>query len=316
MIYTVTLNPALDLEYEVPNITFNEVLRAVRSRGDAGGKGFNVSRMLKVLGEPSVALAFLGGHTGAYLDEQLNALGLTTDVVWVEGETRKNVSIVDSEGKRYLKVNESGPYIPPGAQEALMERVHHLAAPGDWWVLSGSLPPGVPGQFYATLIEILHRAGAYTVLDTSGEALLEGCRARPYLVKPNREEAAAVTGLPADTPLQLAAIARRFLDMGIRFVIISLGEQGALMATTDGMWFASPPPIEERNPVGAGDAMVAGLVWALRQGREPAEVLRVGVACGAAAAGQEGTGVGTWQQVEALAPQVSVVKIIEAIKEG
>lgn len=305
MIYTLTLNPAVDRELQVESIRFDSVLRATSWRVDVGGKGFNVSRMLQALGEPSTALAFAGGHSGAMLQEGLEALGVATDFVWLEdAETRTNVSIIDRTNQRYIKVNEPGPTVPEDARQALLAKVAALAQAGDWWVLSGSLPPGVPAHFYASLIELLRQAGAYTVLDTSGPALHIGCQAGPFLVKPNLEEAAELTGLPATSPADWVTIARRILELGVSYVVISLGEQGALLATAEDVWFARPPHIRERNPIGAGDSMVAGMVWALSQALPANEVLRRGIACGAATASRDGTAVGDLAMVQALLPQV------------
>src|SRR5215213_4864767 len=149
MIYTVTLNPALDRELTVPALLFDDVLRATATRVDCGGKGFNVVRMLAALRAESVALGFAGGHTGAILQEQLAVQGIATDFVWIAGETRTNVSIVTADYERQIKVNEPGPNISADEQAALRARVRERARSGDWWVLAGSLPPGVTPTFYA-----------------------------------------------------------------------------------------------------------------------------------------------------------------------
>lgn len=309
MIYTLTLNPAVDRELQVPTIRFNRVLRADAWRVDVGGKGFNVSRMLQALDEPNVAVAFAAGSTGAFLEQGLQALGIATEMVWVDGQTRTNISIIDRQEHRYIKVNEPGPTISAEAQQIMLQKISDLAAAGDWWVLSGSLPPGVPADFYATIIDVLKQAGAYTVLDTSGLALHSGCQAQPYVVKPNQIEAGELTGLPTETPAQLVQAARRMLDFGIRHVAISLGEAGALLATEKHVWMARSPRIEERNPIGAGDSMVAGMVWALKQGKQPLDVLVAGVACGAATASLDGTAVGSRELVEKMITLTTVTKV-------
>ncbi len=144
MIYTLTLNPALDRELTVPALALDTVLRASESRVDCGGKGFNVSRMLASLGAQSVALGFAGGHTGAMLRDGLAALGIATDFVWITGETRTNVSIIVGDEGHHIKVNEAGPTVSADELAALAQRVRELARAGDWWVLAGSLPPGCP----------------------------------------------------------------------------------------------------------------------------------------------------------------------------
>jgi fructose-1-phosphate kinase PfkB-like protein len=161
MIYTLTLNPAVDRELTVLTIESEMVLRAIESRVDFGGKGFNVSRLLKEMGTPSTAIGFLGGHAGKLLQDGLQRLGIGTDFVWVPGETRTNVSIVTRSHDHYIKVNERGPLVDSTKQEELLAKIDALAKPGDWWVLAGSLPPGVPDDFYARIVHVLSRHEAH-----------------------------------------------------------------------------------------------------------------------------------------------------------
>ncbi len=302
----MTLNPAIDRELTVPTLLFDTVLRATSWRVDYGGKGFNVSRMLQALGAASVALALAAGHSGRFLQEGLTALGIATDFLWVEGETRTNVSIVTANHDRYIKVNEPGPFVPAEVGQALLAKIAALVRPGDWWVLAGSLPPGLPDTIYALIIELVQTAGAYAVLDSSGSALAAGCGARPYLVKPNAAELAQMTGLPTTTPAEIAAAAAAMRRAGAVHVVVSLGKAGAMAFGDDGAWIATSPPVQEQNPIGAGDAMVAGLTWALARGLELAEALRWGVACGAATAALAGTAMGDRALVQSLYPQVVV----------
>jgi 1-phosphofructokinase family hexose kinase len=306
MIYTVTLNPAVDRELLIPEIEFDSVLRASESRVDFGGKGFNVSRMLKSLDTASIALGFAGGRSGELLRDGLHSLGIQTDFVWIEGETRTNVSIVSQAQKRYIKANEPGPVISSARQEQLRLKIRSLAQAGDWWVLTGSIPPGVPDTIYAELIELIQGPGARAILDTSGGALACGCQAGPYLVKPNRDEASRLTGLPTGSRVEIIAAAKVILRMGPAHVVISLGNDGALLVQEDQVWAAGSPPIEERNPIGAGDSMIGGLVWGLQQGLAFQETLGWGIACGAATASLSGTTVGSRDLVADLARRVTI----------
>lgn len=304
MIYTVTLNPAVDRELTVPAIEFDTVLRASDWRVDFGGKGFNVSRMLMSLGTASTALGFAGGRAGELLRDGLESLGIQTDFIWVDDETRTNVSIVSESHDHYVKANEPGPTISAAAQEELLAQIRRLAQPGDWWVLAGSLPPGVPATMYADIIAILHEAGAKAILDTSGAALKHGCGARPFLAKPNDVEVSKLTSLPVENHAQIAAAAQAVQAAGVTNVVISLGKDGALLANNQQTMIAASPTIEERNPIGAGDSMVGGLTWGLSQDMDVAEALRWGIACGAATASMSGTAVGSRQLVESLVQQV------------
>jgi 1-phosphofructokinase family hexose kinase len=308
MIYTVTLNPAVDKELVVPALEMDTVLRTQAINIDYGGKGFNVSRMLDALGSPSVALGFAGGHNGELLEDGLQSLGIETDFVWVDGETRTNVSIVTAIPSHYIKVNEPGPVISMEAREALKEKVRTLAKAGDWWVLAGSLPPGLPPTIYAELVEAIQRTGARVILDTSGEALRWGCSGRPFLAKPNDLEIQQLTGLPVGSAEEIATAAKAVQNGDIAHVVVSLGKEGALLVDKESVWQATSPIIEERNPIGAGDSMVGGLVWGLSEGLSVPEALRWGIACGAATASLSGTTVGSRQLVEDLLPRVKLTE--------
>ena len=306
MLYTVTLNPAVDRELTVPAIEFDSVLRATACQVDFGGKGFNVSRVLRSLGAASVALGFAGGKSGELLRDGLHSLGIETDFVWIDGETRTNVSIVSHEQKRYVKANEPGPTISASEQAALLQKIQGLAKEGDWWVLAGSLPPGVPDSIYAEITGIVQANGARVLLDTSGDALQDGCQAGPYLVKPNAYEAHKLTGLPVDTLPQIIAAAGAIQEMGATCVVISLGKDGAMLYAERKGWIGHSPLIEERNPIGAGDSMVGGLVWGLQASLDLPEALRWGIACGAATASLSGTAVGDRNLVESLLKRVEI----------
>jgi len=304
MIHTITLNPAVDRELTVPEIIYDEVLRATEARIDFGGKGFNVSRILIGLGTLNKAVGFLGGRSGELLQDGLQSLGIATDFVWVPGETRTNVSIVTQSNDRYIKVNEKGPQIDSARQAELLQKIDQLAKPGDWWVIAGSLPPGISADYYAKIVHVLNAKHSQVLLDTSDEALRFGLQEKPYLVKPNALEAHVLTGLPVDTPQQIKTVAAAVRQLGAQNVVISMGKQGALLQTDQGTWLTHSPKIKEMNPIGAGDSMFGGLVYALSQGYSVKESLGWGVASGAATASLPGTQVGTLPLIESLLPKV------------
>jgi 1-phosphofructokinase family hexose kinase len=309
MIYTLTLNPAVDRELTVSAMEFDSVLRASESRVDFGGKGFNVSRLLKGMDEASTAVGFLGGNAGELLQKGLQSLGIGTDFVWVSEETRTNVSIVTQSHDHYIKVNEKGPRVDEVKQKELLDKIDSLAKPGDWWVLAGSLPPGIENNFYARIVNVLNKHESHAILDTSGESLKLGCAEKPFLVKPNAEEAQALTGLPMDTPSEIIAAAAEIRRMGAQNVVVSMGKAGALLHTSEGTWLTHSPKIKEKNPIGAGDSMVGGLVWALTQGISVKEALGWGVASGAATASLPGTEVGSRPLIEDLFSQVQYERL-------
>ena len=305
MIYTVTLNPTLDRSLSVAEIVFNEVLRASQVRLDWGGKGLNVSRALNALGGESVAMGFVGGAAGKQLEYGLHSLGIPTRFVTITSETRSTVFIAESGSERHIKVNETGPTIQPAELDALLKLVAETVQPGDYWTLNGSLPPGVPADIYARLIDLIQRRRAFACLDTSGEALRLGCQAKPFMVKPNRLEAETVYGAAIRSEVDAQAALSAFMKLGVGLVALSMGADGLLLGSASEAVWAKPPQVTIQGPTGAGDALLAGLLWALTHSLSLEESARWGAACGTAAALLPGTAVGTLADVEALLPAIS-----------
>lgn len=304
MIYTLTLNPAVDREYRVPALIPNDVLRATTVRNDPGGKGFNVSRMISQLGGTTTAAGFVGGTTGQWLADSLSRLGIETNFIKIDSETRTNTTIVSNSEDHYFKVNESGPTLAEADIGRLIELVEREARPDEWWVLAGSLPGGCPPDLYATLTRILQKAGSRVFLDASGGPLVEGCAAGPEWIKPNDDEAREITG-EADPLAAGRALRRR----GIKNVIVSQGRDGSLYLSDQTALRIHPLSIIENNPIGAGDAFVGGLVYQLQRGAAPEVALRWATASGAAAASLPGTAFGSRDQVEKLAADVHIEAI-------
>lgn len=307
MIYTITLNPALDKQLTVAEIRFNDVLIAERVQLDFGGKGFNVSRMLKELNQPSKAVGLLGGQTGKTIADGLKAQGIEVVSIPVSGETRTNVSIVTPGGSTHIKVNEKGPTVSEAEIQRVFQFISEKATSGTLWVLAGSIPPGVNASVYQQMTQKIKELGGDVVLDTSGEALRKGVQAHPKLVKPNLFELSQLTGREVtglQEILDNPAIARA---VGAEFVAVSAGDKGALLTDGEKTAICLPPEIQEANPVGAGDAMVAGLSFALYHGYDLEQALMLGVACGTASAMQSGTRMPEWDLVEEVRQQVRIV---------
>jgi 1-phosphofructokinase family hexose kinase len=300
----------------VPRILLDEVLRASKTRLDWGGKGFNVSRALMDLGVDSLAMGLVGGATGRMLERGLTELGIASDLVQIVGETRTNVVVTDANAQQHIKVNEAGPVVQPQELDALLDRVRDRTHPGDVWILSGSLPPGAPPDIYAQLIELVRRSGARTCLDTSGEPLRLGCAARPYLVKPNALEAEEMTRWAIESDADALEAAGFFLEQGIELVALSLGAGGLLLASRREVVRVIPPEVQVRNAVGAGDALLAGIVSAFEQGLSLKEVARWGVAVGTAAAMHEGVAVGSLDEVERLYPYTQLLQLSDTSASG
>lgn len=305
-IFTLTLNPGLDRTLTVPVIEENAVLRATHSQLDWGGKGFNVTRALQALGVNSVALGCIGGATGQMLADGLHNLGIATDFITLAGETRTNTVILEEESDRYLKVNEAGPSLDGATVRALRARIQERLVPNSYWALCGSLPPGAAPDLYASLIELVQNGGGRACLDTWGEALRLGCQARPYLIKPNAEEASELTGIQVDSVGSARQAAEQLLAWGAQIVALSMGRGGVLLASQTEVIHARPPEVSVQTVVGVGDALLAGVILALRQEAPLEMVARWGVAAGTASAMKAGVGMGDRSQVESLLDRVEV----------
>lgn len=306
MIVTVTLNPSLDRTLSVPQLQPGAVNRAQLLRQDLGGKGVNVSRALRALGTPSRVIGFIGGRTGQSLHSGLVADGFDVHFIDVGGETRQNLTLLDEARRQYTKINEPGPTVGPQHVATLQTQVEQMACPGDLWAFCGSLPPGAPPDLYARLIQTVQERGGRAFLDSSGPALRAGLAARPFAVKPNSEEAAEFLQHPLRDDDDHCAAARRMQVEGVALVALSRGAQGLVLALDDDVLIAKPPPVTVRSPIGAGDAALAGLLWAVSDGCDPIETARRAVACGTAAAMQEGTALGNRALIAELLGQVAV----------
>ncbi len=280
MIVTLTPNPSVDRTLTIPEIRFNTVLRSQSLRLDWGGKGFNVSRCLMAMGVETVAMAWLGGGSGKMIADGLEKLGIKTEIIWVEEETRTSTQILEESGSWYVKVNEPGPVISAEAIAQLMQQVDEYARKGDIWVLSGSLPPDVPLDFYAALIVRLKNRGVKVFLDSSDEALKHGVESAPFLLKINADEVGDLISSKIEDQSDAKRAVLPFLRRGIQYVALTLGDMGMLLASQKEMVMASPPEVTVRNVTGAGDATMAGLIYALQNNLPIVDVARWAVAAG------------------------------------
>ncbi|MEU2955307.1 1-phosphofructokinase family hexose kinase [Streptomyces xanthochromogenes] len=261
MILTVTLNTALDITYRVPALVPHASHRVDEVTERPGGKGLNVARVLAALGHEAVVTGFVGGPSGEVLRALLAKDAPVDELVPVEGATRRTIAVVDAATGDTTQLNEPGPLISPTEWEAFLVTYGRLLEGADAVALCGSLPPGLPVGAYAQLVRQARGAKVPVLLDTSGEALRRGIAARPDLVKPNADELAQLTG--SREPLRAARDARR---RGAHTVVASLGAEGLLAVSPDGLWQAAPPAVVRGNPTGAGDSAVAGLLSGLVEG--------------------------------------------------
>ena len=305
MIYTVTLNPALDKTVEIPSLTVDAVNRITSMRTDPGGKGINVSKVIQKLGGASVAAGILGGDTGRAILSALTEMGLTTLFHFVEGETRTNMKIIDPDNHTNTDINEPGVTVSEEILEKLLEELLAKVTKEDIVVISGSMPKGSPRDTYYTWPKAFREKGAKVILDADGDLLKAGLKASPYLIKPNNHELGALTGRALETPEEIAETAAELMkEYGIGKVVVSMGGDGAVYVTKDKTIYAEGLKVPVGSTVGAGDSVVAALAVSEEEGKTLEETVRLSTAVGAANVMCSGTQAAEYEVVETLLPKV------------
>jgi len=280
-IITLTMNSSVDVHYDVGRMESVKKLRASEPLVFPGGGGINVSRVIKELGSHSIAVFTAGGPTGEFLREMLDHFGLLTRVVLIGQDTRISATIYETETGEEFRPTPVGPSLTDAEWQACFDAIFEYDA--SYIVATGSLPVGVPTDFYARVAEKAKSRGTRVILDTSGDALGAALEVGVYLVKPNLLELQTFTGRDAETPQEQDALARQFvLDGNAEVVVVSLGGDGALMATRDGCLRLAAPNVEVKSAVGAGDSFVAGMTLGLYQGRAIEDAFGLGLATGTA----------------------------------
>ncbi|MGT2963889.1 1-phosphofructokinase [Streptococcus acidominimus] len=280
MIYTVTLNPALDYIVRLEHIEPGAVNRMDSSDVFAGGKGINVSRILQRLGYASTATGFVGGFTGEFIKNVLAAEEIGRQFIQVDQDTRINVKM---KADQETEINGLGPVVTEQQLEALEAVLSQMTA-DDTVVFAGSAPASLGNQVYKRLIPLAKQAGAEVVCDFEGETLLDSLDYCPLLVKPNNHELAAIFGVTFKGREDIVRYAKKILDKGTKHVIVSMAGDGALLVTPEATYFAKPIKGTVKNSVGAGDSMVAGFTGEYTKSHNLIEALKWGVACGTATA--------------------------------
>ncbi len=286
MIYTVTVNPAVDYLVYVEDIKTGEINRSVKERLFCGGKGVNVSQVLNELGVDSVATGFIAGSTGNMVVSELTARGISADFVRLEkGFTRINVKI---RSGAETDINGQGPDISACDIEKLLKKLENLND-GDILVLAGSVPRTLPRDIYKTVMERLDGRGVRVAVDATGDLLLDTLRYKPFLVKPNSDELGEMFGVKITSPKEIGMYAARLRDAGALNVLVSMGAEGAYLLDEFGKThFMKAKPVKTVNTVGAGDSMVAGFIAGYIKTGDYDRALELGTAAGGATAACEG----------------------------
>lgn len=310
VIYTITLNPALDRTLWVSEIKEDVSNRIIREESYPGGKGIDVSKVLTALGVPNRALGFIAGFAGRQLEAQLIRDGTACSFIPVSGETRTNVVIHELASGRQIILNSAGPEVKPFELLEISDLVRKIEEP-EFVSIGGSLPPRAHPEIYRKIIETAKLRGARVVLDVDREALLVGIRGKPDVIKPNIHELSALVGKKLEKMGEILEAAREINRRGVGIVLVSMGPRGILLVSDGKAYQAVPPEVEVVNTIGAGDSSVAGFICGLASGKELSEALIWATAAGTATTLRQGTALATREDVERLVPQVRLEKISE-----
>ena len=305
-IATLTLNPAIDQSVAISDFTAGEVNRVDWERSDPGGKGVNVASFLADLGFRVTVTGFLGRENCAVFERLFRDKGMTDAFLRIAGKTRVNVKIIDEVQRRNTDINFLGQAVGAADLASLRGAIDALLAGHQWFVLSGSLPAGVPADIYSELIGLLKSAGKRVLLDTSGEPMRAAIAAAPHAIKPNIAELEEVLSVRLPDQAAVAQAARALVDGGIECVIVSMGKDGALFVDAQECLLALPPAVEVKSTVGAGDAMVAGFVAGRLRGASLADCARLATATAVGALTRLGPRLSTAQTTESIMQQVAV----------
>jgi tagatose 6-phosphate kinase len=282
MILCLNLNAAVDKTIVVSSFEINKIHRPESVIALAGGKGCNVARALKTLGEEPVVSGWVGGLAGQFIERELHQEGIQTDFVRTDFESRTCTSILDRENQTMTEIYERGEPVPAEKVEQLRDHIRTVIGKYEAVTLSGSLPPEAPPDFYADVIEIAKEAGVLAFLDTSGEALRRGVEAGPFFVKPNETEARSLLGVKSSDSLDFV---QATVEISTRYktnVVLSLGANGAIAAKGHDVFIVKSPSVEAKSAVGSGDCMLAGLTYGVLHGFSFEETIAGGVAAGTA----------------------------------
>ncbi|MFC0471154.1 1-phosphofructokinase [Halalkalibacter kiskunsagensis] len=303
MIYTVTLNPALDYFVEIDELNVGALNRSTYDYKAPGGKGINVSRVLKRFGHNSKSLGFTGGFTGDYVRDVIEKEGIETDFIQVNGDTRINIKV---KGKIESEINGVSPDIKNEYLEQLQKQLSVLNE-GDALVLAGSVPSTIPDDIYETLCQGALDRKAEVFIDSSGEPMKKVIEKRPTFIKPNHHELGELFSVELKEPKEAVPYVRKLIEKGITYVLVSFAGDGAILGTNEQILYANTPKGIVRNSVGAGDSVVAGFLAAKKEKMNLEDSFKFAVATGSATAFSKG--FAQREDVETLMKEITISEI-------
>ncbi|MCF6462016.1 1-phosphofructokinase [Clostridium sp. Cult1] len=306
MIYTVTLNPAIDKTIVIDEYRRSKVNRSLVSRKDVGGKGINVSKVLKVLGVDSVCTGILGDENSSFFLDYLEGLNIETDFYIIPGENRTNIKIVEKRYRTITDINDKGFIMEKKEIKDFLNYFLALVEEDDLVVLSGSLPEGIEHHIYRDITQVLKEKSVKVILDADGSPMINGVEAIPYAIKPNIHELKKIVNVDEKDINSILKGGRKLIDKGIEKVLISLGAEGAVYTTTKNTYISKGIEVPIESTVGAGDAMVAGLIYAIENDLTDYEALKLAIACGTAKVMTEGTKIPDIDTIREISKNITV----------
>jgi 1-phosphofructokinase len=312
MIYTCTLNPAIDLFISTPTFSPEQVNRTSRSELIPNGKGINVSFILKALGHENTALGFLAGYMGRFVENGVGQAEIGTDFIFVEGETRVNVFAFDEQTEREYKLVNPGPVVEEKAQQLLLEKISKMNV-GDLLLLSGSKPPGIQDKLLVEIAQLCNEKQMKFVLDVSSPIVKECAAYQPYCIKPNETELASWFGKEHLTISELIALADQLIETGVQQVLLTMGGDGALLVTSDRLIQVTAPKIKPINTSCAGDTVLATYIGHLLNGEDELVALKKSVAAGSSTA--QVAGLTDFSDVDELLKDIKVIQNSDRINK-
>lgn len=306
MILTVTCNPAVDKTYNTTGIMIGQVNRMRDLLNVAGGKGINVTKVLRQFGAEVTATGFLGGYTGDFIEDALQKINVSAEFTRIRNMTRSNMNIIGDDGY-VTEILEPGPHIAAFEKDLFLDRFKELAPKSRCVVMSGSLAEGLSDDFYGKLIAICNESEVKVFLDTSKEPLRKGIEQKPYCIKPNRKELEYIAGRKLSTEAEIIQAAYAYVKEGVTKVVVSMGDKGLLEVTKRKVIKAVPPRIQAVNTVGSGDCVVAAMVLGFVQGMGEEDTMQLAAGISAANATTIESGVIPRDTMEEIIKNVTIV---------
>lgn len=311
MIITVTLNPAIDKTIKVNSLKLGEVNRTSMVQQDAGGKGINVSKMVKNLGGESIATGVIAGNSGMFIKKQLDSFNIENDFVEIEGNTRTNIKLVDTANEIHTDINEVGADISYNSFIQFEKLLFSKLKPKDILVLCGSVPPNIDKTVYEKWITMANKKQITTILDADGKLLKNGIKAIPSIVKPNIHELERYYDEKINSIDEVIQVAKKLLKCGIELVVVSMGEEGSVFVAKDKIIIAKAEDVNVKSTVGAGDSMVGALAYAMSMNMNLMESAYLSVASATASVTNDGTQMGSLEQVQYWKKNIEIKEYVK-----